>query len=91
MQRNKMNCLEKADRIVKSRNKIYGDPIESFGQVATIASILLKKKIESIDIVIIMKIIKMVRESNGNNPDNLIDEAGYLRIQEIILERNVLR
>ena len=83
-----MNCLKKADKIVSSRDKYYGDPVENCKQIAEIASILRKKKIEPLDIVIIMKVLKMVRESNSHNPDNLIDEAGYLLIEEKIHERD---
>ena len=83
-----MNCLKRADKIVGSRDKQYGDPVKNCQEIAQISTILLKKKIEPLDIVIIMKVLKMVRESNSHNPDNLIDEAGYLLIQEKIHERD---
>lgn len=79
------NILEKASKIVSSRDERYGEPVKSWEEIATIASILTKKDLSSLDCVLILKIAKLVRESYYPKEDNLIDECGYTLIQDMIL------
>ena len=81
------NILEKASRIVGSRDEQYGDPIQSWEEIATIASILTRKKLTSLDCILILKAVKLVRESYQSKEDNRIDECGYTLIQDMIRRR----
>jgi len=77
-----MNCLEKANDIVLNHKGDYGDPVETFNRVAKIVNLLLGTHLEGKHIAVIMQVIKMVRESVCHKDDNLVDEAGYILIQE---------
>ena len=80
---NEENCLLEANAIVESRQLNYGDPVETFNRVAKIVNLLLGTHLEGKHIAVIMQVIKMVRESVCHKDDNLVDEAGYILIQEM--------
>ena len=58
--------------------------IKSWGEVATISSILCRKELTAKDCITILKVMKLVRESYKHKRDNLVDEIGYVLLQERI-------
>ena len=80
----KKSVLERATLIVESRSILYGDPKKSWEEIAKISSILTNKELTNIDCVKILKVVKLVREKYKHKEDNLIDEAGYLAIEEML-------
>ena len=75
------------DIIYGSRVEEYGDPRISFAYVAQAASCILDKSITEHDVLIILMILKMVRENTGHKRDNLIDLIGYATILDEIHDR----
>lgn len=73
-----MNILEEANKITSGdRRQSYGNPKESCGHIAKIASAILLKKITPHDIVIILLALKLAREQYKPKRDNRVDIAGY--------------
>jgi len=76
-----MNILLKADDIVNKRaeEKIrqYGPFHECNERIASIASILIQKKITAEDIYYIQMAIKLGRQSFNHKEDNLLDLVAY--------------
>ncbi len=86
----KQTILEEARELTDGeRQQDYGDANESFGKIATVASILCNKELTPIDITRIQKAIKLVRESYKHKKDNLIDECGYARLESILQKDEV--
>lgn len=83
------SILEEARAITTSdRNKDYGNPKESFENVAKIASILCNKDIEAKDCINIMIAVKLLRESHKHKRDNLVDVAGYAELLNYLYEKS---
>jgi len=91
----KKTILEDAQEIVDGkRNTDYGDPCESFWKIAKVATILVDKHcpccqqgeitFTATDICRILKSVKLVRQAHRYKRDNLVDEAGYARIESIL-------
>ncbi len=77
--------LEEARELTDGiRQQEYGSVQESFGNIATIATILCGHIITPIEIAIILKSVKLVRESHKHKKDNLTDECGYARLESIL-------
>ena len=75
------NVLEEANVLVnKDRNAYYGDPVDTYNKVGTIASVITGKHIEGKDIIKIFIATKLVRESYKHKRDNLVDVCGYSEI-----------
>lgn len=79
-----MNYTEKAKQIVESRQKDYGDAVESWKDIAKTASILTGKKLTAIDCVQVLQAMKLRREHEKHKEDNLIDLFGYRLIEKMI-------
>lgn len=75
---------DKAKKILKNNNECYGNPIQTLNDIAQIASILTRKELTAVDCVIVLKVLKQVRESRKHNEDNLIDLIGYTEIEEML-------
>jgi len=84
-----MSILKEADKIVSTRDKIYGDPVKSWKEIAQIVSILINKDVTAIDCVIVLKVAKQVREKHELKHDNRVDQAGYLEIENRLKEEVV--
>jgi hypothetical protein len=70
--------LDKVDATLWQRFKEYGDPNTSFGEIAALWSIILKKKITPKQVALMMICLKMIRLlENENHQDSVIDIAGY--------------
>ena len=78
----KVNVAQEAIKMVCLNEEGYGRPEESWGKVATIASILCRKEFTDEDCINVLKAVKLVRESYKHKRDNLVDEIGYILLQE---------
>jgi hypothetical protein len=79
------SILQEADLIVNGERAVdYGDAIESFQKVSTMATLLANKEISPLDCCLVLKAVKLVRESYKHKRDNLVDECGYAEIENRI-------
>lgn len=79
----KMNCLEKANEIINGpRRESYGPVEESFVDLAKVWSIILKTEITPRQFGLCMIALKLLREANKHEIDNLVDIAGYTALTE---------
>lgn len=83
----KKTILEEAEDTIIDREKFYGSPQEVYKEVANYWSIYLgDPAIDETDVCFMMVLLKIAREMNICNRDNLVDAAGYLRLVEKIRE-----
>ncbi|NBQ70169.1 MAG: hypothetical protein EBU46_15580 [Nitrosomonadaceae bacterium] len=86
MSENNPDILTQVDGIISERGRNYGDPRESFCQIAEIWTTLLRsqlapgQKVSASDVGLLMAALKIVRQSNTHKRDNLVDAIGYLTI-----------
>ena len=86
MSENNPDILTQVDGIISERGRNYGDPRESFCQIAEIWTTLLRsqlapgQRVSASDVGLLMAALKIVREANMHKRDNLIDAVGYLTI-----------
>ena len=72
--------LEEAANIVDGdRNKTYGKPEDSYGAIAELWSVYLKRYVKPHDVAAMMILLKVARimGSNGIHRDSWVDIAGY--------------
>ena len=67
------------DILTKDRNHTHGDAEESFQLIADYWGMYLDRRITKEDVCIMMCLLKVARISEGDkdNPDHLLDMAGY--------------
>lgn len=83
----KQSILDEAKAIVEgSRHSDYGDARESFGRVATIASVMTGKELSPEDCCAVLMAVKLVRESFNHKRDNLVDLCGYTELMNRLKE-----
>ena len=81
------SILSEAEEIVNgSRHSDYGDAKESFGRVATIASVMTGKELAPEDCCAVLMAVKLVRESFNHKRDNLVDLCGYAELMNRLKE-----
>ena len=80
------NILEEANEIVGSRDKKYGDPIESWERVSRVASELTGKQLTPTDCVTVLIAMKLVRQLYSPKRDNMVDLAGYAHINQLLVD-----
>lgn len=80
MKRFETDILQKAEENIHGeRVKNYGPAVESFAEVAAIASLLTKKELSPQDVLKVMISAKLVRNNYSPlNDDHRIDACGYL-------------
>ena len=78
----KINVAQEALKMVCLNEEGYGRPEKSWEEIATIASILCRKELTAENCMIVLKVVKLVRESYKHKRDNLVDEIGYILLQE---------
>ena len=90
----KSNILEEANEIVKSRQTVYGDVSGSFGEIAQLANLTFSNEelasgvMNDQKIIKVMRALKIIRDKHSpGNRDHLRDEAGYIRILELIRDK----
>lgn len=70
--------LEEARKCVcESRERDYKSPEDNFKNIADLWSVYLGHDIDSVDVAIMMALLKIGRLMTGNKADNYIDLAGY--------------
>lgn len=71
-------CLETAEHMVNGdREHDYGTPEDNFKTIAGLWSAYLGKEISSIDVAMMMALMKIARIKAGTKPDSFVDLAGY--------------
>lgn len=76
------NLAQQAIHLVYGpRREAYGDPKSSFEKTALIFNALTGSSLSGVDIVKVLKILKMVRQETLPKEDNLIDQIGYLLLE----------
>lgn len=75
------NCrdkfIEEVKKIVCTGDR-YGAPEDSFDLISKLWSVYLGKEISSVDVCMLMSLLKIVRvKNNPSHTDSLIDLAGY--------------
>lgn len=89
----KTDILKEAIELLNGdRAKDYGDLVDNFENIQTIANIMLKKdkialKLEHIAIVMIA--VKISREGNKHKRDNLVDAVNYIQIYNTLKNSQV--
>lgn len=69
--------------VVQDRQDDYGNPEDSFAMIADFWTTYLKGKgklsagIDSLDVSMMMELLKIARETTGHKMDNFVDMAGY--------------
>lgn len=71
-------CLETAEHMVNGdREHDYGTPEDNFKTIAGLWSAYLGKEISSLDVAMLMALMKIARIKVGTKPDSFVDLAGY--------------
>lgn len=85
------NILLAADKAVSTeRQGIYGHPAENFQNIATMWEGYKGVKFTTADVAMMMILVKVARYKNTpGHIDTLVDIAGYVKTEEMILERNM--
>jgi hypothetical protein len=76
----RVEALRDAARLINgSRNEQYGNPIDNFGRISKIWSVILGVEVTAEDVAMCMAGLKMARyaSKSGFQPDTWIDIAGY--------------
>lgn len=75
------SILQEAEEIVNGeRQQAYGDPVKSFKDIAEIFNLISGDLIEAKDVILILIVVKLVRESYQHKRDNLVDICGYAEL-----------
>lgn len=83
------SILEEAQELVNGhRGKAYGHPRFDFSRSAKIWSAILDTEVSPQQVGLCMIAIKLSRECNAHNRDNLVDCAGYALTVQMIEEHD---
>ena len=70
-------CLETAEHMVNGdREHDYGTPEDNFKTIAGLWSAYIGKEISSLDVAMLMALMKIARIKAGTKPDSFVDLAG---------------
>ena len=79
--------LQEAEEIINGpRRGAYGPVEESFGRVASIWSGVLNQPITSQQVALCLIGLKLQREANAHQRDNLVDLLGYTLLLEKLIK-----
>lgn len=87
----KATVLEEAGKLVDGKRDVqYGLPHENWGDTAEMMTAYLhatkklprEQALDAHDCVLLMNCVKLAREGNMRQRDNLLDIAGYMRVAE---------
>lgn len=87
----KLNVLQEADKLVNGvRDKQYGLPHENWGSTAEMMTAYLHQTgklprdqaLDAHDGAMLLALVKIAREGNLRQRDNLVDIAGYANVAE---------
>lgn len=80
-----MNILEEAGQIIHgARRDAYGPVRESFDRVAKVWEAILLRPITAEEVAMCMVGLKLCREANKHQRDNLTDICGYTALLEML-------
>ena len=97
-----MNILEEANELTQGpRQQSYGSPKENLRRIAVLWNVYLEGRqskepyfdelqINEEDVAMMMMLLKLARQMNSAKRDNLVDMCGYIRLIEMIGEKEVL-
>lgn len=76
--------------VTDERAAIYGHPRDNFKTIAGLWTVILHRlganyEFRQTDVALFMAAVKLAREANQHEPDNLTDLAGYARCAQMIL------
>lgn len=79
------SILEEANEIVNgSRATDYGDAVESFKKISILATAMSGEVLSPLTCCLVLKAVKLARETNKHKRDNLVDECGYAELENRI-------
>ena len=82
-----MSILTKAEDIINGdRAKAYGSPIKSFTKIAKGWSEIFDIEVTPEQVALAMTWLKICRELNKHQEDNLVDIAGYAGVLEKLID-----
>ena len=86
------SVLDEAKKVINgARQDAYGNPEDSFGEIAVLWNWYLVhregKVLTGRDVGMMMALLKVAREVNGHKGDNVVDACGYLALYEDMVER----
>lgn len=76
--------------VTKARAAVYGHPRDNFETIANLWTVILHRlgadyEFGPTDVALFMVAVKVAREANQHEPDNLLDIEGYARCARMIL------
>lgn len=84
--------LEEAQRlIVGDRNQAYDHPLDNFGRIAAIWSVIFGIPVSEEQVGLAMVGVKIAREAYSPKRDNLVDGAGYFGTIQMVKEERERR
>jgi hypothetical protein len=79
------SLLQRADQLINGeRRQQYGDPAESFAQIAALWSAYLGVTVTAHDYANMMILMKVSRARSGYHDDCALDIAGYAGLTELL-------
>jgi hypothetical protein len=79
------SILQEAERLVNGpRQADYGTPLDNWSRTAALWSAYLGVTVTAEQAAMCMVLVKVAREANRPNRDNLVDGAGYFGVVEKI-------
>ena len=85
-----MTILDDAAEVIDQREVAYGDPAANLDRIAGLWSTYLDKDIDSIDVSMLMILMKVARHKTRGKLDNLVDICGYARLAEIVEDKSII-
>ena len=87
-----MSILHEADQLINGpRQHAYGHPVDNFGRIAAIWTVLLETPITAEQVGLCMAALKLARQVHQPSRDNLVDACGYLGAVELIQNETIRR
>jgi hypothetical protein len=81
-----------AERLVSGdRGSSYGHPLDDFAKTAALWSIILGITVTEEQVAQCMAQVKVSRELNKHKRDNLVDECGYVKCLELVIDEKARR
>lgn len=83
---------QEADRLVSGdRGSSYGHPLDDFSKTAVLWSVILGVRVTAEQVAKCMAQVKVSRELNRHKRDNLVDECGYVKCLDMVIDERIRR
>lgn len=87
-----MTILEEAAQAVRgARIENYNHPLDNFGQIAGMWTVILGTEVTASQVALCMIALKIMRENFSHTHDNLVDIAGYAYCIDLMREERERR